>query len=1039
MNLTDFSLRNRTLVIVLTVGALYAGFQSFNSLPRLEDPEFTIKEALVITPYPGATPYEVEEEVSDELELAVQKLGKIKKIESRNIPGQSTLTVEMRSTVPGKALPQVWDELRRKVGDAQSNLPPGAGPSLVIDDYSDVYGVFFALYGDEYSYRELYDVAKMLRKELVLVKDVAKIELFGVVPEAVYVEFDRERLSQIAISPDAIMEQLVAEGVVFDAGSVSAGSEYLKIQPDSLITTSQDLGDILISKGDASQVRLRDIANIERGYKEPAKNKLHVDGQNAIGIGVSTEKGGNVVTMGEGIKKRLAELEGRIPLGMDLEVIYMQSDMVVTAIDGFLVNLAEAVAIVIVVLLLFMGLRSGLIIGFVLVLTIAATFIFMGPAGVALERISLGALIIALGMLVDNAIVIIDGMLVRVNRGMDPEEAAREVAGQTSMPLLGATAVAIIAFAAIGLSPDSTGEFCSSLFTVIGISLSLSWVTAMTITPLLGIWFLKPPKPSKNESGGEPAKENAFYRGYRAFLDLCLRFRGVTVGVVLVLFAVSVYGFGFTDKSFFPASTTPKFRVDVFWPIDQHIDETERKVSIIEKGLAELEGVTHVASAIGQGPLRFILTFTPEKEHSGFAQFLVDIEDYSTLRRDIDRAEEYVQSVAPDAIAFGRTFDLGPSKPGKIEARLVGEDPDVLRELEKQTLGIFKADPDTKGSRGRWYERVKVIHPKLSEEQADAHGITTRAVAQAIQSTFEGHPVGVYREQDEVIPVLFRQPAPLRNDVANLKQIPIWSPVAQQYIPLANVVTGLKTEWSDKVVERRNRKRTLTVVTDPTNDSAPTLWGRLAPQVENLPFPPGYYVEWGGEYESQTEAQAALFAPIPIFVSIMVVIVIGLFNAIRQPLVIWLAVPLALIGVTGGLLLTDQPFGFMALLGFLSLSGMLIKNAIVLVDEIDLQIRNGKPTYPAILDSGVSRLRPVAMAAATTILGMIPLFSDAFFIAMAVTIVFGLLVATVLTMIVVPTFYAIFFKAKKGDDAGATAPPSSGETQATTAPPPAPA
>jgi multidrug efflux pump subunit AcrB len=1028
MNLTDFALRNRTLIVVLTLGGLYAGFKSFNSLPRLEDPEFTIKEALVITPYPGATPYEVEEEVSDELELAIQKLGKIKRIESRNIPGQSTITVEMRSTVKSEELPQVWDELRRKVGDAQANLPPGAGPSIVNDDYSDVFGVFFAVHGDEYSYRELYDVAKLLRKELVLVKDVAKVELFGVIPEVVYVEFDRERLSQIGISPDAISEQLVAEGIVVDAGRVTAGEEWLTIQPDSLIHSSQDLGDILISKGDNSQVRLRDIASIERGYKDPARNKLHIDGHSAIGIGVSTEKGGNVVTMGEGVKQRLVELDERIPLGMALEVIYMQSDMVVTAIDGFLVNLAEAVGIVVVVLLLFMGLKSGLIIGFVLVLTIAATFIFMGPAEVALERISLGALIIALGMLVDNAIVIIDGMLVRINGGMDPEKAAREVAGQTSMPLLGATAVAIIAFAAIGLSPDSTGEFCNSLFTVIGISLSLSWVTAMTITPLLGIWFLKPPKDSVKGEKKDPY-DNAFYRGYKGFLAACIKFRWVTVAVVLAMFAVSVYAFQFTDKSFFPSSTTPKLRVDVFWPIDQHIDETEKKVNVIEKGLAELEGVTHVASAIGQGPLRFILTFTPEKEHSGFAQFLIDIEDYSTLQRDIQRAEAYINSVAPDAIAFGRTFDLGPSKPGKIEARLVGPDTNVLRELEQQALEIFKADADAKGSRGRWYERVKVIRPRLSEEQADAHGITTRGVAQAIQGTFQGTGQGVYRERDEVIPVLFRQPVPTRLDVANLNQIPIWSPVAQRYIPLANVVTGLETIWSDEVVERRNRKRTLTVVTDPTNDSAPTLWGRLAPQVEALPFPPGYHVEWGGEYESTTDAQTALFAPIPMFVSIMIVIVIGLFNAIRQPLVIWLTVPLALIGVTAGLLLTDQPFGFMALLGFLSLSGMLIKNAIVLVDEIDLQRKQGSPTY--------TRLRPVAMAAATTILGMIPLFADAFFIAMAVTIVFGLLVATVLTMIVVPTLYAIFFKAKEAG--GAPATPAASEEGGVTTAPPAPA
>ncbi|MFA9469997.1 MAG: efflux RND transporter permease subunit [Deltaproteobacteria bacterium] len=1012
MNLTDFSLRNRTLILVLTLVTVYAGMKSFNGLPRLEDPEFTIKEALVITQYPGATAYEVEEEVSDELELAIQKLGKIKRIESRNVPGLSTITVEMRSTVPSEALPQVWDELRRKVGDAQSNLPPGAGPSLVNDDYADVFGVFLALHGDEYSYRELYDFAKLLRRELVLVKDVAKVELFGVLPEVVYVEFDRERVSQIGISSDDIGKQLVAEGIVVNAGRVNVGTEYITLQPDSLIHSAQELGDILISKGDQSQVRLRDIAEIKRGYQDPATNKLHFDGHRAIGIGVSTEKGGNVVTMGEGIKTRLAELEAQTPLGMEFGIIYMQSDMVTTAIDAFLINLLEAIGIVIVVLLLFMGLRSGLIIGFVLVLTICGTFIFMGPAGVALERISLGALIIALGMLVDNAIVIIDGMLVRINGGMDAEDAAREVTGQTSTPLLGATAVAIIAFAAIGLSPDSTGEFCRSLFTVIGISLSLSWVTAMTITPLLGIWFLKPPKPSQGKEAKDPY-DNAFYRGYKGLLAVCIRFRWVTVAVVVAVFAVSLYGFGFAGRTFFPASTTPKFRVDVFWPLGTDIDETEKRVAVLEQGLAELEGVTHVASAIGQGPLRFILTFTPEKSHSGFAQFLVDIEDYNTLARDIERAEKYVRETAPDAIAFGRTFDLGPSKPGKIEARLVGPDANVLRDLEQQALAICKATYDSKGCRSRWFERVKVVRPRLSEEQADAHGITTRMVAEAMQAGFEGKPTGVYREQDEVIPVLFRAPPPERLTVDSLRQIPMWSPVAQGYIPLANVVTGLDTTWADEVVERRQRKRTLTVVTDPDHGSAPELLDRLRPLIEGLPFPPGYYVEWGGEYESTVDAQTALAAPIPIFVGIMVLIVIALFNAIRQPLVIWLTVPLAIIGVTAGLLLTNQPFGFMALLGFLSLSGMLIKNAIVLVDEIDLQIGGGKSTYDAILDSGSSRLRPVAMAAATTILGMIPLFTDAFYIAMAVTIVGGLAVATVLTMVVVPVLYAIFFKAKK--------------------------
>jgi multidrug efflux pump subunit AcrB len=1024
MSLTDFSLRNKTLIIVLTLVMLFAGIKAFNGLSRLEDPEFTIKDALVVTPYPGASAYEVEQEVSDKLELAVQKMAQVKKIVTRNTPGLSSITVTIKPTVPAERLPQVWDELRRKIGDAQGNLPPGAGPSLVVDDYGDVFGVYFTLYGDEYSYRELYDFAKLLRRELVLVQDVAKVELSGVQNEVIYVEFDRERVSQLGISMDAIAKQLAAENLVADAGRVSVGPELLAIRPDSLVKSSQDLGDILITAGDSSQVRLRDIAKIRRGYQDPAREKLRFDGHRALGIGISTISGGNVVTMGQKVKERLAELRAQMPLGMQMGQIYMQSDAVTLAIDGFLISLIEAVLIVVVVLLLFMGLRSGLIIGFVLLVTICGTFIFMGPAAVALERISLGALIIALGMLVDNAIVIVDGMLVRIRGGEDAEEAARAVAKQTATPLLGATVVAILAFAAIGTSPDSTGEFCSSLFTVIAISLSLSWLTAMTITPLLCIWFIKPASQDPNEADKDPY-DGRFYRAYKGFVALAIKFRWVSVSVVLLLFGASLVSFDYVDKSFFPASTTPKFRVDVFWPLGTHIDETERRAAEIEQRLQQLDGVTGVATAIGKGPLRFVLTFTPEKEHSGYAQFLVDIEDYKTLGDRIAKAEAIVREVAPETIGFGRTFDLGPSPAGKIEARLVGPDPKVLRELEQQVLAIFKADPDSKGSRGDWFERVKVVRPRLSEEQADAHGITTHRVANALRGGFEGLPVGVYREADEVMPVIFRATAPERLDVASLRQLPIWSPAAGRYIPMANVVTHVDTEWEDQIVMRRDRKRTLTVVTDPTKDSAPSLLARLRPKVEALDFPEGYYLEWGGEYESSRDAQEPLFATIPIFVGLMVLIVIALFNAIRQPLIIWLTVPLALIGVTAGLLLTRQPFGFMALLGFLSLSGMLIKNAIVLIDQMDLEIREGKPVYDAILDSGVSRLRPVAMAAATTILGMLPLFQDAFYISMAVTIVGGLAVATVLTMVFVPVLYAIFFKAQPPRPSGAPAPANS--------------
>jgi len=1017
MNLAKIALDNKVTTLVLTVMTVLGGMMTYQGLGRLEDPEFTIKDALVITPYPGATALEVEEEVSDKLEKAVQMLSQLHELESKSERGLSTLTVTVQDKFDKDSLPQVWDELRRKIGDAQGDLPPGAGPSLVVDDFGDVYGIFYAIYGEGYSYKELEDYADFLRTEILLVPDVAKVDFFGLQPEAVYVELDRDRMAQLGIQTSTIINELQQKNVIANAGRVWVGTDYLSIRPTGTTNSVEDFESILLSGAESErQIFLRDVATIRRDYLDPPRELLRFDGVPAVGLGISTVADGNVVTMGELLKARLEELEPMRPIGIELETIAMQSDAVIESINDFIVSLAQAVVIVIVVLLLFMGLRSALLIGFILFLTICATFVMMGAQNVTLERISLGALIIALGMLVDNAIVIVDGMLIKMQKGVERRRAAIEVVQQAAFPLLGATLVAILAFAAIGTSQDKTGEYTRSLFQVILYSLSLSWLTAVTVTPVLGVMFLKVKPPKEGEEEKDPYG-GAFYRGYKGFVRTAMRAKWVTVLVVLGLFYAALTGFGYVENTFFPDSTRPQFMVDFWLPQGTHIDDTRQVAMEVEQYLLGLEnvrdGAGHVATVIGGGATRFLLTYAPEKSNSGYVQFLVEVDDFTAIDRLIPKIQDDLEKAYPQAIPNPFRFVNGPGEPGKIRARIMGPDRAELRRLAGEVQAIFRQDPFSIGVRIDWGAPTKIVRPVLAEEQANVNGITRPDVALALLQGFEGAPVGVYREGDDLLSIILRAPDRERLDIASMRNLQIWSPGAQKMIPLRQVVSGFETTFEDDIIFRQDRRRTITVYADPRSGNGSVLLGRLRPRVESeIELPPGYHIEWWGEIKDSDEAQTALAGSIPTFVVIMVLIVVALFNSVRQALVIWLTVPLALIGVTVGLLVTEQPFGFMALLGFLSLSGMLIKNAIVLIDEINSQSASGKDTFTAIVDSGASRLRPVAMAAITTILGMTPLLGDAFFVAMAVTISFGLGFATVLTMVFVPVLYAIFFRAK---------------------------
>lgn len=1008
MTIAEYSIQKRTITWVMTVFLLIGGSFAYQHLGRLEDPEFTIKDALVITPYPGATPREVEQEVTDLIERAAQQMGQLKRVTSKSEAGLSTVTVTIKDKYSKTDLPQVWNELRHKIGDVQHQLPPGAGPSFINDDYGDVYGVFFALYGDGFTMAELEDVAKFLRHELLLVRDVKRIEFMGVQQEVVYVEIARETLAQLGIPEQQIYEKIGSENIVTDAGHVTAGPLRIALEPTRDIRTVEAMENIVVGTRGDSLLYLRDIANITRGYKDPPDGYFRYNGHPSIGIGISTVDGGNVVVMGHALEEKMREIAADIPLGIEFGIISLQSETVTKAISDFITNLMQAIAIVIIVLLFFMGIRSGLIIGAVLLVTIVGSFIVMDVMDILLQRISLGALVIALGMLVDNAIVVCDGMMVRMQRGTDATDAAREVVTQNQFPLLGATLVAIFAFGPIGLSQDNTGEYCRSLFQVLAITLMMSWVTALTLTPLLCATFLRRRAPG--DTRNKDPYDTRFYHMYRAVLRLCIRFRWVCISAVIFLLIISGVLFTFLDKSFFPPSTRPQFMVDVWLPAGTDIRETHARILPIESYLAEQPHVTDVSTYIGGGMLRFILTYPPERPDPSYVLFVVSIDDYHALDELVPQVQNDVEEMLPDAIVAARRFLLGPNQGGRIQVRFSGPDDAVLRTLAQQTKDILAADPDARTIRTDWRPRVPVIRPVLIEEAAQRTGITRPMVATTLRRLTDGVPIGVYREGDKLLPILARSPARERREPSVLKDALITSPIAGRMMPLQQIISSFENDFTPWSLWRRDRQSTLTVHADQRRGTASALLARVKPQIDALPLPEEHRRVYGGEYEDSRNAQAGLAVSGPVFLLFMVLITIFLFNSLRQPLIIWLVVPCAIIGVTFGLLVARQPFGFMTLLGVLSLSGMLIKNVIVLLDEIRHQCAQGVAPYEAVLTAGVCRMRPVCMAAATTVLGMIPLLQDDFFIAMAVAIMSGLTFATALTLLLVPVLYCTFFR-----------------------------
>lgn len=1012
MNIAEFTIKNTVLSVIVIVLAIMGGWTAYQSMPRFEDPEFTIRTAVVYTQYPGASPVQVAEEVTSPLEKAIKQLQEVDVITSKSRAGVSEITVDIKYKFsPSKAdLQLVWSKLRNKIKDAEASLPPGTQTPIVNDDFGDVYGLYYFITGEGYSPAELKRYAESLQDELLQVDGVAKVTLSGALQEAIFVEISRTNAANLGVSINNVYQMLERQNAVTPAGNVVIGNQRITIDPSGGIDSVAAIQNLVVASNDqngaSKLIYLKDIAYVWRGYQTPPRLLHRYNGKEAIGIGVAGQLGSNIVAISQSVDQKLANSESRRPIGIELHEYYHQGKIVDVAVQDFVVNVIIALAIVIITLLIFMGLKSAIVIGAILLLTIAATLATMSIADIPMHRISLGALIIALGMMVDNAIVVTEGILIGVQQGRKKLDIAKEIVTQTKWPLLGGTLVGIIAFAPIGFAPGSTAEFTGHLFWVILISLLYSWLFAITLTPLFCYWLFK----ENNSSSPKVSGDNAFFRYYKICVSKAIGLRWLTIAGVVGIFVASVWGLQFVKSGFFPASTTPQLVVDYWLPEGTDIATTQEDIKRIETFVKDLDGVSDIQVSIGAGGIRFMLVYSPESLNESYGQLLLKVDDYKKIDGLIPQIQSYLDGNYANAQAKVWRFQLGPGGGSKIEATFKGPEPTVLRQLASQAKAIMIADGGALSIKDDWRQQVSIIEPIYSDVKGSRVGITREDLAAALQTNFSGRSIGVYREADELIPIISRAPANERVGIDDIRNIQVLSSSTGQLIPIQQVVDGFNTVWRDGVLKREDRIWTIKAQSDPFPDElAATLLERLKPQIESIPLPDGYALEWDGEYGDSKESNDNLASTLPLGLLAMVLVVFILFGKVRQPVIIWLVVPLAIIGVVVGLLVMGLPMEFMAILGVLSLSGLLIKNAIVLVDQIDVEIDKGKPRYTAIIDSAASRVRPVMMGTLTTVLGVLPLYLDAFFQSMSIVLIFGLLFATLLTLIVIPVLYSIFF------------------------------
>lgn len=1011
MNLPVYSLENKKIIYFFLAIMLIGGIYSFFKLPKKEDSPFVIKQAVLVTQYPGATPQEVEKLITEPIEREIQSMSDVFQIKSESYFGMSKISIELQPTLAPDYMPVKWDELRRKVANIQPRLPSGASAINVSDDFGDVFGIYYALTADEgFTYDDMRDWAQKIKTELTPIQGVQKVYLFAEQTQVVNVRISVPKLANLGIDPNSIQQVLQTQNLLVNTGEIMTGTYQLRVRAEGTYKSIEDIRDQLIVTKGGGEVRLGDIATIERGYMDPPSNLMRVDGKRAIGIGVATGAKDDVVAVGDAVAEHLKEMEQLFPIGMELKTIYPENQIANEANNGFILNLIESLLIVIVIIFLVMGSRAGMLVGSSLLFSVGGTLLIMLIWGVGLNRTSLAAFIIAMGMLVDNAIVVTDNAQVGIKRGLSCYQALVDGATKPQWALLGATFIAVCSFLPMYLAPASVAEIVKPLFIVLGVSLGLSWILALTQTTTFGNFILKEAKPGESKD----PYDTKLYHKFENVLGRLIKRRYLTLTSVVATLFLSLFIMSIMPQSFFPIMNKPYFRADLIFPEGYGIDDVERNVIKIEEYLKNNDKIKSYSFTLGGSPVRYYLASSSIGPKPNFANVLIETKDAKDAQSEENKFYEYMVANYPDILTRSALFALSPVPDAAIEIGFVGDNIDTLVALTQRAQEIARKNDMVMEVRNSWGNKVPVWKPLYSQEKGLRLGITRQQMAYSLRSATNGVPLGEYREGDVFMPILLKDADRDSMNLNDIKTLPVYSAKGRS-VKVEQVIDDFSLDYEYSVVKRYNRQRYMMMQCEPkrganTMAAFSQLWQDIQQEVQ---VPEGYKLQYFGEQSEQDKGNKAIAANIPLMFGLIYLTLLFLFpKYYRKPVLIMCMLPLIFIGVVLGLLVFGKSLDFFAMLGLLGLIGMNIKNAIVLVDEIGLQLDSGLAPVNAVIEATKTRIVPVTMASGTTILGMLPLLGDAMFAGMAATIMGGLFVSTILTIFVLPVTYCIFFKIK---------------------------
>lgn len=1011
MNLPVYSLENKKIIYFFLAIMLIGGIYSFFKLPKKEDSPFVIKQAVLVTQYPGATPQEVEKLITEPIEREIQSMSDVFQIKSESYFGMSKISIELQPTLAPDYMPVKWDELRRKVANIQPRLPSGASAINVSDDFGDVFGIYYALTADEgFTYDDMRDWAQKIKTELTPIQGVQKVYLFAEQTQVVNVRISVPKLANLGIDPNSIQQVLQTQNLLVNTGEIMTGTYQLRVRAEGTYKSIEDIRDQLIVTKGGGEVRLGDIATIERGYMDPPSNLMRVDGKRAIGIGVATGAKDDVVAVGDAVAEHLKEMEQLFPIGMELKTIYPENQIANEANNGFILNLIESLLIVIVIIFLVMGSRAGMLVGSSLLFSVGGTLLIMLIWGVGLNRTSLAAFIIAMGMLVDNAIVVTDNAQVGIKRGLSRYQALVDGATKPQWALLGATFIAVCSFLPMYLAPASVAEIVKPLFIVLGVSLGLSWILALTQTTTFGNFILKEAKPGESKD----PYDTKLYHKFENVLGRLIKRRYLTLTSVVATLFLSLFIMSIMPQSFFPIMNKPYFRADLIFPEGYGIDDVERNVIKIEEYLKNNDKIKSYSFTLGGSPVRYYLASSSIGPKPNFANVLIETKDAKDAQSEENKFYEYMVANYPDILTRSALFALSPVPDAAIEIGFVGDNIDTLVALTQRAQEIARKNDMVMEVRNSWGNKVPVWKPLYSQEKGLRLGITRQQMAYSLRSATNGVPLGEYREGDVFMPILLKDADRDSMNLNDIKTLPVYSAKGRS-VKVEQVIDDFSLDYEYSVVKRYNRQRYMMMQCEPkrganTMAAFSQLWQDIQQEVQ---VPEGYKLQYFGEQSEQDKGNKAIAANIPLMFGLIYLTLLFLFpKYYRKPVLIMCMLPLIFIGVVLGLLVFGKSLDFFAMLGLLGLIGMNIKNAIVLVDEIGLQLDSGLAPVNAVIEATKTRIVPVTMASGTTILGMLPLLGDAMFAGMAATIMGGLFVSTILIIFVLPVTYCIFFKIK---------------------------